>query len=456
MRRFNQLFLVLVAVAVSSAACSSSNPAGPTPGGSGATINGAIVSQGGSATKHSGTGGGSQTVPGLVVSVAGTNISSVVNSADEFSLRGVPSGSVELRFSAPSLNASLSLGAVQSAETVEIGVVISGSTVTLESQRRQHGNETELEGRVEGLPPTTPALTFIVAGRPVTTNASTQFSFHGDERATFADLAIGMRVHVKGQRNGDSLLATIVKIQNTRGENPVSLRGTIRDLSGTPAAFQFTLGEAPAVSGVIVTLVKGDANTEFGDDGRFADLANGKRVEVKGQLRNGFVYAQRIHFRDGDDDEGEEVEFDGLLTSIVGASPNLSLVVGGRTVKTNQVTKVYRRDMEVGLSALAVGQTLEVEGRRQTDGSILLKKIEIEGNDDDDEIRGTLTSKIGTSPLLTLVVGGHTVKTNGSTEVRRGAAHLDLSALAVGQTLEVEVRRLDDGSLLAREIHIVG
>jgi hypothetical protein len=42
-------------------------------------------------------------------------------------------------------------------------------------------------------------------------------------------------------------------------------------------------------------LVKGDTATVFFGNSAFADLADGKRVEVKGSLRDGFVYATRIH-----------------------------------------------------------------------------------------------------------------------------------------------------------------
>jgi hypothetical protein len=284
-RRISQLILVMLAVAAGASACSSSNPAGPTSATSGATINGSIISEGGSATKHSGPGTGSATVPGLVVSVAGTSISAPVNNADAFTLTGVPSGTVQLVFSAPTLNASLSLTDIQAADTVELGVVIAGTTVMLDSERRQRGSETQLEGRIEALPPTTPAGAFIVAGRQVTTNADTKFYFRGDETATFADLEVGMRVHVKGQRSNGSMLASLVRIQNPKVDLPVNINGIVSDFSGTPLDFTFKVGDR---------IIEGDMNTAFIGNSRFADLANGKRVEVKGELRDGFVYALRI------------------------------------------------------------------------------------------------------------------------------------------------------------------
>ncbi|HET9268179.1 MAG TPA: hypothetical protein VFO31_08440, partial [Vicinamibacterales bacterium] len=77
MGRIRGFALIALAVGFGSAACSNTGQSGPTAmGATGATINGAIVVEGGSAKKHAG-GGGSASVPGLVVTVAGTNISAL-------------------------------------------------------------------------------------------------------------------------------------------------------------------------------------------------------------------------------------------------------------------------------------------------------------------------------------------------------------------------------------------
>lgn len=285
-RRLGQFLILVLVAAVSASACSSANPSGPSATSSGAVINGALVSESGTATKHSASGAGSATVPGLVVSVAGTAISAAVDSADQFVLRDVPAGTLQLVFTAPGLNGSISLADVQAGDTVDIGVMVSGGTVVLDSNSRRRGSDTELEGRIEALPPTTAAGTFIVAGRHVTTTDATRFFFRGDEPATFADLEVGMRVHVKGQRNGNTLMAAIVRMQNPKVDLPVNLNGIVEDLTGTLAAFQFTVDGRQ---------VKGDADTTWQGNSRFSDLANGKRVEVKGEPKNGYVYALRIH-----------------------------------------------------------------------------------------------------------------------------------------------------------------
>ena len=208
-RNMRVFALIAVAAAFGSSACRNANQSGPAAMGSGATINGAIIAEDGFATKHSG-GSGSATVPGLVVSVAGTNISGPVDRADQFTLRGVPSGSVSLVFTAPGLHGAIGLSDLQDGDAVEVGVTVSGSTIALDSRRRQRGRDIELEGRVAALPPTTAPGTFIIAGRHVTTTEATRYGARGDDRVSFRDLEVGMRVLVTGGRRNDSLVASSV------------------------------------------------------------------------------------------------------------------------------------------------------------------------------------------------------------------------------------------------------
>jgi hypothetical protein len=227
-----------------------------------------------------------ETVPvGMTVSVVGTNVTAQVNAAGRFALLNVPPGNADLRFNAPGVLASISLLDLQAGQTIELTVTVSDTIATVESDRRSLGREEQVEGRVESLPPTTAALSLVVAGRTVTTDGSTTF-YVGGAPAGFSSLEVGQRVHVKGQTNAGSLLARTIDIQNTNTTIGVNLNGTVSAFTGTAAAFQFQVDGR---------LVKGDALTEFYGNSRFLDLVNGGRVEVKGLQRDGFVYAQRIH-----------------------------------------------------------------------------------------------------------------------------------------------------------------
>jgi hypothetical protein len=204
-------------------------------------------------------------------------------------LKNVPPGAADLRFSAPGVAAALGLSDLKGGDMVTIQVSLTTSSATVESDRRSNGKEEQLEGRVESLPPTTAAGSFVVARRTVITNATTQFFLRG-QAATFADLALGQRVHVKGQPGTGGLVASSVDIQNTDTSTGLNINGIVAGFTGTRAAFQFT------VNGQVV---KGDAATELFGNTQFSELVNGARVEVKGSQRDAFVYAARLHVSGG-------------------------------------------------------------------------------------------------------------------------------------------------------------
>ena len=289
MRRALTVLAVVSMFVVATACSSSNNPSSPSSTG-GIVVNGSIVSSGGGANgSTSGFSGGatSGSLPaGLTITVVGTNITVTVSANGAFTINGVPSGNIDLRLNGPGIQALISLLDLQNGQTATITITLNGTSAELDSDHRKGPSGEELEGRVESLPPTTAAGTFMVAGRLVTTNGSTTYTMQG-QPATFADLAIGQRVHVKGTPGTTSLLATSVNIQNTNTDIGTNLNGTVSEFTGTSTAFQFRVDGGQ--------LIKGDAATVFFGNSVFADLANGKKVEVKGSLRDGYVYATRIH-----------------------------------------------------------------------------------------------------------------------------------------------------------------
>ena len=280
--------LVLVALCSIATACSSNNPSSPSSI-DGISVSGSIVSSGGGAgasTNGAGSGSTAGNIPaGLTITVVGTNNTAVVSANGSFTINGVPAGNVTLRLNGPGWQALISLLELQTGQIVTITITLEGSSASLDSDVRKGPAGEQLEGRVESLPPTTPANTFVVAGRTVTTSNATNYVMNG-QTATFADLAIGQRVHVKGQPGPTSLLATWVMIQNTNVEIPSNWNGNVSEFTGTASAFQFKVNGQ---------LIKGDSLTVFFGNSSFSELANGKRVEVKGEMKDGFVYATRIH-----------------------------------------------------------------------------------------------------------------------------------------------------------------
>jgi hypothetical protein len=430
----------MLALAMTATACSKA----PTAPGSGSvTINGAVVGGAGSASATAAMmSGPSAAVPGLVVSVVGTEISTPVGIANQFVLREVPSGNIHLQFTAPGLSALLGLQSVREGETVTLSVALTdSSTAEVQSERRSGGSLEQLEGRVEAFP-TTPVGSLVVAGRRVTTDENTRFFMNGAP-ATFADLAIGQRVHVKGQTSGGSLLASQIHIQNTNAGIPVNLNGIVSGLVVNGDEFEFMIDGR---------LVRGDELTTFFGGSVFADLIDGVRAEVKGQQGDGFVYAVRIHVNVDDENEEENDEsasIEAELTDITGTVPQLTLTVGTTTVLTNAATEVQRRGDVQDLDALQEGMTVHVVGIRQSNGSLLARMIQIKGDAVGGifEIEGALGGRAGTCPAITFSVNGYVIVADATTTFVQAC-----SSFSNGNRVRVEGVVQANGSVLATSV----
>ncbi len=343
--------------------------AGAAPGG--ATIAGSVRS-GGSPLTSAGSGAA---MTGLVVTIAGTSISSGLDAAGRFSLAGVPPGDVQLQFSGP-VSATLPVNEVQPSETITMVVSVTPSSVVVESQLRSAGGEEQIEGRIESLPPVMPAGSLKVAGRTIATDASTVIRDETGARG-FSDLAIAQRVHVKGRTSGASLLAASILIQDA---------------------------------------VEDEDDEEEDED-------------------------------DEDDGQDESASIHGTLTVLTGTTPNLTLTVGGTTVRTNADTTVKRRGDVQTLAALTVGQDLHVVGERQSNGSLDARKIEINGDAPGGafEIEGPVGGLQGGCPIVTFKVNGCRVRTSAETKFES----VTCAALKSGDKVQVKGKAETDGTVVA-------
>ena len=443
LRRIGALAVVSIALTAIGCGGSSKGPVAPTAtGGSGAVITGTVRSGGASIAAST-----SAADHGVSVSVVGTNVRSGLDATGRFSLTGVPAGDLQLKFTGTGVDATLPISQVQTSQTIELVVNLAGSFATLESERRESSGDVQLEGRIESLPPTMDPNTLKVSGNTVLTDGSTRIVRGGADRP-FSDLEVGMRVHVVARPSGSNYLALSITVQNTNTSVPVVVNGLVSELSGSASGFEFKIGSR---------LIKGDVLTDFfgnGNDDTFEELENGQRVEVKGQQRDGFVYAARIHINGDDDgsDDGDDQDssasIHGVLNSIGSAPPNMTLIVGTTTVRTNSDTVVQRRGDVQLLSVLQVGMTLHVVGDRQADGSIDARRIQIMDDEVGDpvEIEGAAGGLQGTCPSVTFGVNGFTVVTNGATTF---TPPLTCSGLKSGTKVLVNGSRQANGSILA-------
>jgi hypothetical protein len=211
--------LCVIACAACGESSSSLSPTGPTRSGSrsGAVITGRVSGIGLSPSTIDATTAASSTSTTLRVTIAGTNISTMVDGAGQFTLTGVPPGTVTLTFTSGTTSASITLNNVGVGDEIRIEVRLNGTSARIESENRHRDDDDddnkddadEVEGVVSSLSGTCPAVTFTVGTRVVKTGSTTVF----DDRCT--DIRNGLRVEAKGSRAGDgTFIATRVEVDD--------------------------------------------------------------------------------------------------------------------------------------------------------------------------------------------------------------------------------------------------
>ena len=173
---------------------------------------------------------------------------------------------------------------------------------------------------------------------------------------------------------------------------------------------------------------------------------------------SGVVVASKVQADDtvtGTTPAVTEVQFVGGLSAMSGSAPNLSLIVGGRSLRTSSTTVVRRSGNVVGFDALRTGQTLEVYATSAADGTLAATRLTIEsdatGAATEVEFVGALTAVSGSASNGMLTVGGKTVKVTSATEYR-GKSATGFAALKVGMRLQVKGTSQSDGNVLASRI----
>ena len=254
----------------------------PTPAVAGATIVGSVSGLSGAAS-----GLRALVFSDLTVSVAGTNASALVDSNGGFTLTNVPAGEVVLKFSGPGIDASLPLGTVADNDHLQIGVAVSGTTATLNSQVSTTPAKptVSVKGTISGLSGACPSLTLTVGDTSVTTNASTTFT---DKKC--ADIAGGDKAEVVGTKQSDNtVLATTVDAKAPPpppAPTPVTLSGPVSAVGGTCPALTLKVDGTTYVTTTSATTFSGKICGE---------IKTGDKVEVTGTKgSDGVVLATKV------------------------------------------------------------------------------------------------------------------------------------------------------------------
>ena len=318
MRSVTYLGVVLAALVVA-AACTgdASLPFSPSSfSDAGATIVGTanVAGSGQSASFQSGssfTTLAEEGSSGLTVQIVGTDITAEADDDGKFTLSGVPSGTIQLHFTGPGVDAYVTLTGVEPGQTIIIIVAVSGSSASVTSDARRsdssHDDSSDddlrVNGTVENLTVGCPEVTFTVGLDNVLTTASTRF-----DDTTCRALADGQTVEVRGDR--DDPLGPIVATRIKGNLDEVRVSGTVSGVDGATACLDLTF----FVGGETVTT---SASTRF-DDTTCSELVTDVgdsltdvEVEVRGfRTADETLDATRVKRTDGDDDSSDDYSSD--------------------------------------------------------------------------------------------------------------------------------------------------
>ena len=380
----------------------------PTPASGGATIVGTVSG----VSSPARSGWHILNTSGVTITVGGTSISSAVDAGGSFTLTNVPAIDVVLNFSGPGIDASLRLGAVADNDRVQIGVTLSGTTATLDTQQRTGSNQAaEVDGRIDSIDARARQLVVTGALVQVATDAVIR---RGDTPIGFADLTAGDRVHVRGVKDGTTIRASEVIAQSVTlppaAPTPVTLSGTVVGVGGACPALSLKVGE---------TYVTTNSATTF-SGGSCGDVRAGASVQVVGTRTadSSTVTATRITVTASAPAMPTPVTLSGTVIGVGGTCPAISLKVGDTYVTANAATTFSGGSC----GDVSTGASVEVVGTKTADSSIVTAtRITITASAPAPAtpasvtLSGTVIALTGTCPTLSLKVGDTYVTTNAAT-----------------------------------------
>ncbi len=279
------LTLGSLAALVLTFSCRESSSSPTVPGS--ATVSGTVIL--GAGTSGATTQGMEIGLSGVTVRVVQGGPSAVTDASGNFTLSGVPAGTVDMEFSRSDINARAPVALVSG--TNQITAAVHGSTAVITP--RGHAGE-EIEGLVQSTNAGGGSLVVLdqrLGAVTANTDSSTLIR-RGNTVIPLSQIQAGMRVHVKAmlQTNG-TYLATEILLQdeNIGGERGVA--GSVASVDAGAKSFVVT-----TVSGPIT--VKTGTSTTFkkkGSTATFSDVVVGAMVEAEGTLQaDGSILARKV------------------------------------------------------------------------------------------------------------------------------------------------------------------
>ena len=321
---------------------------------------------------------------GVEVSVRGTGMSMVVGEDGQFAFAGVADAAdLDFRRAADGIEASLRVEANAGFITVGLGKAQATATKKKTSKRRGYGGSPTPIYEFEGVIRSAAADRIVVytshkVEQEIGLVAETIIR-KGNTTLTPADLTVDTRVHVKTRKVADAYVAVLVIVQNPGDDGGEDAPPAVREYEGTVRSASATELVVYTSHKVEVTFtVNGDTVIRKGSTPvAAADLQIGWTVHVKAtpgadgaNATATLVIVQKT--------PAEAVSLEGTVASVGASSLVVTTPTGDVTVQTSASTQVRKGGKKISLSAIAVGDSVSVEGTRVDATTVQAKKITVE------------------------------------------------------------------------------
>ncbi len=323
----------------------------------------------------------------------------------------------------------------------------------------------EVDGPVSGLvvdPADATRKRFEVLGMAIVASSATTV-FRGDNGTsfTFADLSNGDHVEVSGDFDGDTLVATFIKLED---DADFEVKGTVSNLNGN--TFVLTLRGGATLNATLAAGVTLPA----------AGFANGAFVEVKGTIPDAAkpqdLLVTRVEREDRHDLDGDGDDDNDRNRNKVDIEGVLSVAADTWSVRDTELKFLARTEYRPASLAAAIaddsaaGMRVRVRGP-VVDGVLQVERIRADGRangEDDLELKGfvekvTSNATAGTTTIemsFAPAVGTVNVLVNAETLLKNddGMTGLDLARLTPDVSF-IEVHGfLDGGVFTARVLEV--
>jgi len=275
-----------------------------------------------------------------------------------------------------------------------------------------------------------------------------EFRGHGaDARLPLAQIAERETIQVTVAVTGGS--AQLVEQERVNGSE-AQLEGRISAISAGPRTL--------VVRGVTVQVPSTASIRHGATTLTFSNLHVDDQVHVKGTMSGTAVTASEVTVQQGEDTPGgpdapgPDESVKGAISKLAGSCPDRTFSVGGKRVLVNASTE-YLLGSSCG--ALANGGTVEVEGP-SAGSTITARTLKFDdapggGGEAEVKVRGAVSARTGTCPVLTFTVQGKNVTTTNATDFRKGTceqvvngAQVEAEGLLTGNTIAAKKVQLED------------